>query len=1066
MSNLFSKLFVIITLLTAVGTVSAQQQVSVSGYVRDTSGAVVPNANVIILNPATNAQFNAVTNNDGVYNFPTLAPGNYRLTVEASGFEKKIIENLRLETAAKVTQNFELAVGNVNAQVVIEDGGITVNTTDAAVGTVINRRFVENIPLNGRSFQSLLTIVPGVSAVPSTGTGSSGGISVNGQRTESNYYTVDGVSANSGLPPSGTPGFGAGFSGSTPAETALGTTQSLISIDALQEFRAGTSTYSAEYGRGPGGQFSFTTRSGTNDYHGSLFNYFRNDVFDAANFFTNARNTPKPATRQNDFGGTFSGPLPFLNFGEGIPVFSSGKDRTFFFFSYEGLRLRTPQSGVETQVPSLALRASAVAAWKPLLNAFPVPNGREILDNNGRPIGLALYTTGYSNPSSIDAVSFRIDHRFSDKFSVFGRYGDTPSESTSRLLTNLAQTQTNELRNQTLTVGSTYLFNSTVANDFRFNYTRNKSFSIYETTNFGGAVPYNLPDIPTVSGSLNNRINVAFLFGGRPTFSLLNQTANQKQFNIVDTVSVVAGNHTLKFGVDYRQTSNALALPPRFMPINVASQNEFITNNLTNFNLVVYSLDKLRPVYKNFSAFVQDEWRVNSRLSLSLGLRYELNPAPIDANDNPPYTIDQIENLATTRLLTTRDQPLWKTTYNNFAPRLGVAYQLSNRSGWETVLRTGAGIYYDLGNTQASDGYGRAGFRTTTRFPNPSPFPLTQAQINAIQPPSVTTPYLETILTDDPNLKLPFTVQWSGAVEQSLGGNQTLTVSYVGASGQRLLIDRSYTPRGLGNLNFSTQAALVLTTNAGRSEYHALQTQFQRRLSRGFQANASYTWSHSIDNATSNFTITQLTRGDSDFDIRHNFQAALSYDIPFNYDNAFAAALLKNWAIDGRISARTALPVNIIGGTGVDPNIPYLTLNFQPNVKAGQPIYIDDATAPGGRRINYNAFETARNSSGGLTQGNLGRNALRGFGAFQTDLALRREFPINERFKVQFRAESFNIFNRANFGAINNVWSTDTASAASFGRANNTQNAQLGGLNSLYQIGGPRSFQFALKLLF
>lgn len=1062
MNQVFSSLFFIIILLTAVGSVSAQQT-SISGYVRDTNGANVSNANVTIQNPATNQQLTTTTNDDGVYNFPSLAPGNYRLTVEASGFEKKVVENLRLETAAKVTQNIELAIGNVSAEVIVEEGGISVNTTDAAVGTVINRRFVENIPLNGRSFQSLLTIVPGVTAVPSTGTGSSGGISVNGQRTEANYFTVDGVSANSGLPPSTTPGFGAGFSGSTPAETALGTTQSLISLDALQEFRAGTSTYSAEYGRGPGGQFSFTTRSGTNDYHGSLFNYFRNDVFDAANFFTNARNTAKPATRQNDFGGTFSGPLPFLNFGEGVPVTSNGKDKTFFFFSYEGLRLRTPQIGTDLQVPSFALRAEAAAVWRPLLNAFPIPNGAEILASNGQPIGLALYTAGYSNPSSIDAVSIRIDHRFSDRFSIFGRYGDTPSESTSRLPTNLAQTQTNELRNQTLTIGSNYFFNSNMVNDFRFNFTRNKSFSIYETTDFGGAVPYNLPDIPTVSGSSNNRINVAFLFGGRPSFSLLNQTANQNQFNIVDTVSTVVGNHTLKFGVDYRQTSSALTLPPRFMPINVSNQSEFVTNVMTNFNLVVYSLDKLRPIYRNFSAFVQDEWRVNSRLSLSLGLRYEINPAPVDGNDNPPYTIDQIENLATTKLLTTRDQPLWKTTYNNFAPRLGVAYQLSDRNGWKTVLRTGAGIYYDLGNTQASDGYGRAGFRTTTRFANAA-FPLTQAQVNSIPPPSITTPYAETILTDDPNLNLPFTVQWNGSIEQSLGGKQTLTVSYVGASGQRLLLDRSYTPRGLGNMNFLAQAALVLTTNAGRSDYHALQTQFQRRLSRGFQANASYTWSHSIDNATSNFTISQLTRGDSDFDIRHNFQSALSYDIPGDYESSFLSAVLKNWAIDGRISARSALPVNIIGATGVDSNIPYLTLNFQPNVVAGQPFYIDDPASPGGRRINYDAFVIARDPlTNGLTQGNLARNALRGFGAFQTDLALRREFPVGERFKIQFRAESFNIFNRSNFGAISNQLSVG---AAGFGRATNTQNGQLGGLNSLYQIGGPRSFQFALKMLF
>ena len=337
MNKQFSKLFAILTLLLAIGSASAQQT-SVSGYVRDSGGAVIANANVTIINPATNAQLTTTTNSEGLYNFPTMAPGNYRLIIEASGFEKKVFENISLETAGKTSLNVQLSVGSLNETVTVEESGISVNTTDAAVGTVINRRFVENIPLNGRSFQSLLTIVPGVSAVPSNGSGSSGGISVNGQRTEANYYTVDGVSANTGLPPSSTPGFEPAFPVLLPVKL-LGSTQSLVSIDALQEFRSGTSTYSAEYGRSPGGQFSFTTRSGTNNFHGSVFNYFRNDIFDANNFFSNATDTPKPATRQNDFGGTFSGPLPFFNFGEGGPIFHSGKDRTFFFFSYEGLRL-------------------------------------------------------------------------------------------------------------------------------------------------------------------------------------------------------------------------------------------------------------------------------------------------------------------------------------------------------------------------------------------------------------------------------------------------------------------------------------------------------------------------------------------------------------------------------------------------------------------------------------------------------------------------------------------------------------------------------------------------------
>lgn len=1053
MKKIFSTLCLTLIAVAATAISVSAQQSSLSGVVTDANGAAVVGAAVSLTQESTAAVITHTTNDGGRYNFLSLQPGRYKLSIRANGFTQLVFENLIVETASKVVRDARLEVITLDTTVTVDAAGVSINNTDAAVGSVINRRFVENMPLNGRSFHSLLTVMPGVSAVPSSGTGSSGGISVNGQRTESNYFTVDGVSVNTGLPPTGTPGFGAGFAGATPGETVIGSTHSLLSIDALQEFKAATSTYSAEFGRSPGGQFSFTSRSGTNDYTGSLYLYFRNDIFDAANFFTNATNTPKPATRQFDFGGTFGGPLPFLSFGETDNWYSSGKDRTFFFVSYEGLRLRTPQAGVTTYVPSNTLRSTAAAAWRPLLNAFPVPNGPE------RPDGLAPFTSGYSNPSEIDSLSVRLDHRFNDRFSVFGRYSYTPSETTSRLLSNLAQTQTNEFGNRSITVGSTQIFSTSVVNDLRVSRTNVDSRSLFETTAFGGATPYNIPDIPTVNTSTDNRINVAFLFGPTPgaTFSLLNQSGEQEQWNIVDTLSVAVGQHSLKYGVDHRRTESAVTLPPRFMPINVANANQFITNSMANFNLVIYSLDRLRPIYQNFSLFAQDEWRVNRRLSISAGVRYEVNPAPTDAADQLPYNLDQTDDLATARLVLDRGQPLWKTTWNNFAPRLGTAYLLRDSDGWETVLRAGGGVYFDLGNTQASDGYGRAGFRRTATFVG-SPFPLTDAQVNNIPAPSVTTPYTETVLTDDLNLKLPFTIQWNGAIEQLLGREQSLSVSYVGASGQRLLVDRSYLPRALGNLNFSPNAAIVLTTNEGRSSYHALQAQFQRRLSKGLQANASYTWSHAIDNATSNFTVRQLTRGDADFDIRHNFQAAVSYDLPLASENAVLSGLIKDWALDARVSARTGLPVNIIGSTGVDPAVPYLSLDFQPNLVQGQPLYIDDDSVPGGRRINFYAFTSA-----GSTQGDLGRNALRGFGAFQTDLALRRNFFLTERLRIQFRGEVFNVFNRANFGTIANALS---AGPTAFGIATNTQNAQLGGLNSLYQTGGPRSFQFALKLLF
>ncbi len=288
------------------------------------------------------------TNGTGFYAISGVEPGTYTIRVTADGFYTEVLAGVTVDVAAKLTEDFQLQIGSASDTVEVNGSGTEINTTDATVSTVINRRFVENIPLNGRSFQSLMTLAAGVTVVPSSGPGSQGELSVNGQRTESNYYTVDGISANTGATVSTSGSPGAGFSGSTPQGSALGTTQSIVSIDALEEFRATTSSYSAEYGRTPGGQFSFSTRSGTNQWHGSAFDYLRNYGIDAMDRF----DTVKLPERQNDFGGTLGGLIR-------IPRLYDGRDRTFFFFSYEGLRLTSPQSAQLYEVPSNALRQQA-----------------------------------------------------------------------------------------------------------------------------------------------------------------------------------------------------------------------------------------------------------------------------------------------------------------------------------------------------------------------------------------------------------------------------------------------------------------------------------------------------------------------------------------------------------------------------------------------------------------------------------------------------------------------------------------------------------------------------------
>jgi len=344
---------------------------TISGVVVDPAGKVIPDAAIEIANDATGVHYSSATNGSGIYTVTILPPGQYRVQVSKIGFKTLIKPGIVLNVQSALALNFTMPLGATSESVTVEGGASEVNTTDASVSTVIDRDFVENMPLNGRSFQELLTLAPGVSQVSTSaglgyGVGYSGDIVVNGQRSESNYFTVDGVSANAGAQSGGAQG--AGVSGNLPAFTALGTTQGLVSIDALQEFRSNTSTYSAEYGRSPGGQFSFSTRSGTNVLHGSLYDYLRNDALDANNWFNDFYGYPKGKERQNDFGGTVGGPVV-------VPGLYNGKDRSFFFFSYEGLRLRSPQAATQVEVPENSLRQQAPSALQALLDAFPIANG-------------------------------------------------------------------------------------------------------------------------------------------------------------------------------------------------------------------------------------------------------------------------------------------------------------------------------------------------------------------------------------------------------------------------------------------------------------------------------------------------------------------------------------------------------------------------------------------------------------------------------------------------------------------------------------------------------------------
>jgi hypothetical protein len=1060
---------VTLTLVHSPLATGQTESASISGTITDQQGALVPDTQIQIVNTDTGTVLNTATNKAGVYTAPGLKPGHYRMLVTKQGFRQVDVRDITLNVQDSLNRNFTLALGATSETIQVNGSGVNINTTDASVSTVIDRDFVANMPLNGRSLQDLWALVPGVAVVgnagngDNTGPGRGGEITVNGQRTEANSFSVDGVSANVGAPPGSSFGVGAGFGGGTAAETALGTTQSMVSVDALQEFRATTSTYSAEYGRTPGGQFSFTTRSGTNDWHGSAFDYLRNEDFDANNYFNNLEDVPREKERQNDFGGTLGGPIR-------IPHLYNGEDKTFFFFSYEGLRLWTPQGLSTSYVPDQTLRQQAPAALQPLMNAFPLPNKGE----DGQNDGFGIYQVGLSFPSSLDSISIRVDHDFSDRFKIFGRYANTPSATSSY---SDSFKGTNLINNQLVTLGATNLITSTQANELRFNITQvNASFNDVSTS-LGGATPLDVSSVPgpndenlPASGSA---LGFFLGFGKYTAFNLYTPQSNaQRQYNITDTYSWTLRRHSLKFGVDWRRLTTRATPTLAGVTTDFPSEAALLADNVGSTGYIeAYSASPspVEPLYKNFSAFAQDEWKATRRLSLSLGLRWDVNPAPTNLLGPSPYTLTQITNLNTAQLAPA-GTALWKTDWHGFAPRLGAAYQLRQAPGRETVMRAGVGMFYDIGNTLGSEGFGGVGFDTNMDYTNVS-FPLTAAQWN-LPPPSIVPPY-NNVVAFDPNLKLPYTLQWNLALEQALGNKQALTISYVGSAGRRLLETYEIYPNIIdpgSNPNFSSYGSAVITKNGATSDYNALQVQFQRTLSHGLQALASYTYSHSIDDASSNFELLSLLeRASSDFDIRHNFQAALTYDVPGEYSNPVLSALLKHWAFDTRITARSALPVDVVGSTYFDPGTNAL-VNFHPNLVPGQPLYLYGSEYPGGKIINYDAFNVPTSGPGYSSEGDTPRNYARGFDAWQMNVAIRREFPIHERLHLQFRAEAFNLFNHPAFSGVSNNWSygpyIPNCFGCGFGGAYNTLNNNLGGLNALYQTGGPRSFQFALKLLF
>ncbi len=1025
---------VLVAFIASLPALAQSTNAIVSGLVLDPSGKPIVGADVEMVNDATEIRYPSATNGEGIYQIPNLPPGPYRLQVSKPGFKTLIKPDIVLRTEDALAINFTLPVGATLETVTVQGGSSALETESASVSTVIDHQFVENLPLNGRSFNTLLQLTPGVviAQQPSaTAAGTAPGqFSIGGQRTDANTFTVDGVSANFGVATNGLYS-GQSGTGSDQAFSALGGTSSLVSVEDLQEFRIETSSFAPEFGKTPGGQVMLTTRSGANEFHGGVYEYFRNDVMDANNWFANQAGEPRAAERHNDFGGFLGGPIL--------------KNKTFFFFSYEGARLRLPQTS-ETDVPYLNdTTCVAPAAVAPLLKAFPKPNS---LESDTTCTG--QFTGSYSNSATLDATSIRVDHTLNSRFSLFGRYNYAPSSTTSREYA-LSMLAAGPVNTQTATGGINMLLNRFAANTLRANYSVQTSGQIDSLDTFGGATPLS-PSV--ILGSLPPTQNLAAFETLDTDYYSTGPVENNRarQVDLVDSLDLSVGTHELKFGADWRRIYlDKVAYNGGVGMISLTTAGLISTGVLTEMSFV-----HIVPAHfetDSTSLYAQDTWKATPRLTLTYGLRWEIAPAPSPREGTLVASWLNVEDPSQIALAPW-GTPLWATTWSNVAPRLGISW----RPSWlgDMVIRGGVGLFNDLGTGRAADA---AAFfpGTVSKIVLNVPLPFT-AQSSDLPVVSLNPPY-PLVNAFSPDLKLPRSLEWNLALERSFKDHQVLTATYVGQHGPDLLRQEAYYKP-----NSSFSSAFLLTDNSAWSNYNALQVQYRASLPGALQTLLNYTWSHSLDNS-SNDVVAGLSNtvvsgandyASSDFDVRQSFSGAITAAIPGARHSEFLKMLSEGWSLAGVAVFRTGFPFNArdLGLSAVTGGYIYT----RPDLVAGQPFWIANSNASGGKSINPLAFSIPTT----IRQGTEGRNGIPGFDLTQFDCSLGRTFPLFENWHLKFQADAFNVANHPNF--------TNPPAILGYGpiylESTQMLNSGLGGLNPLFQEGGPRSLQLSLKLSF
>jgi Carboxypeptidase regulatory-like domain len=1046
----------VLVILFAVGmSCSAQgNTATVTGIVTDSSGAVIPKTRVVITNVGTNISHEAETSNAGEYTIPLLTPGEYRVKVDVQGFKAVVQSGVTLQVAQTARLDFKLEPGQLSQTVEVTGEPPLVQADTSSTGAVIENKQVQELPLNGRQYYSLAYLTPGTSK-PVQGSALSfrGGFNVSGSSETSNNYTLDGFDNN---------------------DPAINDPTYLPSIDQIQEFKLLTGVYSAEYGTNSGGQLLVTTKSGTNAFHGTAFDYFRNQIFDAKNYFIGAQQ--KPSFQRSQFGGTIGGPII--------------RDKTFFFFSYEGLRLHQQISALAT-VPTPAMVGGNFIGFPQLKNPFtgaPIP-GNIITPGMMNSVGKALaalyptptyamvqgvqpasnYSFNENRTENMDEFGLRVDHQINSTNSLFAianRYNDPsfePSNSlcSSRVLPGFGCTV--GVTGYLAGVAYTHVFSTALVNQAHISWNQyNQPRTQQDVTN-NFVANNNIPG--TFLGGvlpLNTGVPVTAVTG----FSTLGGATNLPQnrtddlYQAVDTVTLTKGAHTIHLGVDYRRFLFSLfyLTTGRGQFNFTASSSAPTSGNAFADLLLGVPTSTARNPYaptnhpreNSADGFAQDDWKVFTRLTLNLGLRYEYN-GPITDKDNRISNFDP-----STDALIIPGQGGVSNVYNaqktNLAPRIGFALQPPHDD--KTVIRGGFGIFYN----NADKGNSIINLLFNPPFRSPQTFNNSSAAIITLSDPfpnTVSVGSLSTPVGTARNFKTAVIDEWSLGVQRQLSSTILLDVTYLGTKGTHLpmvyninqpppvpgattaQVNTNRPIQGYGNINFTN-------TNAN-SSYNSLLTKIEKRTSHGLLFIASYTYSHSLDDASSTVQNSRNLAGEygsSVFDVRHNFTFSPVYELPFGKGRAYLqhglpSAIAGGWQVTGIVSLETGNPLTPIYTSNISN-----TLNNEdrPNV-IGNP---NNGPKTVAKWFNTAAYATPPSG----TFGNAARGSITAPGFKDVDFAMSRVVSVvPERLKAEFRAELFNSFNHPNF-----QFPAIDPGSASFGK--------ITGAND------PREIEFALRLTF